>query len=307
MVKRTLSRFKTNRNQLVIQSVLGEIADPPINIRTPYRISADGDLQVLPGTGGITYNVRIGDSAVDLWADHVEPAVSIKNPDKAANSPYNGGLQVMSCIGNPAQVVSGDAKGQWGRVTGKHGGIFHVMVDFKREQMEKMTIGDRVQVRACGQGLALLDFPEIKVRNIDPDLLDVINIKGNKKTGRITIPVTHIIPAAIMGSGLGKSNSFAGDYDIQMFDSGIVEKYRLNDLRFGDIVAISQADHTFGPIYRERSVSIGTIVHSRSTVAGHGPGVTSIFTSTEGMIDTVLDKDSNFKTFFEKLKLPPFD
>ena len=296
-----MKKLNTNREQLIVQSVLGEISDPPVNINVPYRISADGELQVLPGTGGITYNARIGDSAVNIWADHVEPAVSIRNPDKSVNSVYNGGLQIMSCVGNRAQVVSGDAKGEWGRVTGKHGGIYHVMVDFTVEQMEKMTIGDKIQVRATGQGLALLDFPEVKVFNMDPDLLVAMELKKYRNTGRLRIPVTHIIPAAILGSGIGKSHCFGGDYDIQMFDDETVQKHHLESLRFGDIVAISEADHSFGRIYRQGSISVGVIVHSRSIVAGHGPGVTTLFTSTSGQIEPVIDSDASLKNLFVKL------
>lgn len=296
-----MKKINTNRKQLIIQSVIGEISDPPVNLNVPYRISADGELQVLPGTGGITYNARIGDSAVDIWADHVEPAVSIRNPDKSTNSVYNGGLQIMSCVGNRAQVVSGDAKGEWGRVTGKHGGIYHLLVDFSVEQMEKMIIGDKIQVRATGQGLALRDYPEVKVFNLDPDLLEVMELKKYRNTGRLRIPVTHIIPAAVLGSGIGRSHAFSGDYDIQMFDDETVQKHNLDSLRFGDIVAISEADHSFGRIYRQGSISVGVIVHSRSIVAGHGPGVTTLFTSTSGKIEPVIDSDANLKNLFAKL------
>jgi len=297
-----VTKLKTNYSQLVIQSVIGEITNPAVNPAHPYRISADGVLMVMPGTGGITYNKRIGDSAVDIWGDHVEPGVSIKNPDKNANSAYNAGLNVMSCVGNRAQVVSGDAKGEWGRVTGTHGGIDHVLVDFTTEQMEKMAVGDRIQVRSIGQGLMLLDFPEVKVMNLDPGLLEVMNIKGAKKTSRLEIHVTHLIPACIMGSGLGKAHTYAGDYDIQMFDEETVERHQLNTLRFGDIVVITDADHSFGRIYRQNAISIGVIVHSRSVVSGHGPGITTLFTSTKGMIDAVIDAEANLKNYFSLLK-----
>lgn len=284
-----------------MQSVLGEISEPPANLDRPYRISADGDLVVAPGTGGITYNVRIGDSAIDWWCDHVEPAVSIKSPVKPETSSANAGLQILSCVGNRAKVVSGDGKGEWGRVTGTHGGIEHVMVDFTPEQMERLVIGDKIQIRSYGQGLTLVDFPGVKVMNLDPDLLDVMGITGNSKTGRLKIKVTHTVPAATMGSGLGKVHTYAGDYDIQMFDTPTVEQYKLNSLRLGDIVAIVGADHSFGRTYRQKSVSVGVIVHSRSIVAGHGPGVTTLFTSTEGMIDPVIDPNANLKNFFAKL------
>jgi len=295
-------KIRTNRDQLVIQSVIGEISNPAINPANPYRISADGKLMVLPGTGGITFNKRIGDSAIDLWGDHVEPGVSMKNTDKNAVQIYNAGLNVMSCVGNRAQVVSGDAKGEWGRVTGTHGGIEHVLVDFETDLMEKMVIGDRIQVRATGQGLQLLDFAEVKIMNLDPDLLEVLPLKGVKKTGILQVHVTHLIPACVMGSGIGKSHTYAGDYDIQMFDTETVEQYNLETLRFGDIVAITDADHSYGRIYRQNAISVGVIVHSRSVVSGHGPGVTTLFTSTNGKIEAVIDEDANLKNYFAMLK-----
>jgi len=296
-----MSKLKTNRNELVIQSVIGEISSPLSNPMNPYRISSEGEPMVLPGIGGITFNKRIGDSAIDLWGDHIEPAVSMKNTDKTTGTPANAALNVMSCIGNRAQVVSGEAKDEWGRVTGKHGGIEHVLVDFTFKQMENMVIGDKIQVRSTGQGLKLLDFPDIKVMNLDPDLLDVMGISGKKKSGKLSIRVTHTIPAMVMGSGLGKIHTYSGDYDIQMFDEETVEKYSMNTLRFGDIVAITDADHSFGRIYRAKSISVGVIVHSRSVLSGHGPGVATLFTSTKGYIDAEIDDDANLVNYFAEL------
>ncbi|MEE8146770.1 MAG: hypothetical protein V3T24_04140, partial [Longimicrobiales bacterium] len=60
-----------------------------------------------------------------------------------------------------------------------------------------------------------------------------------------------------------------------------------------DIVAIMDADHTYGRVYRTGAVSIGVVVHSRSWTAGHGPGVTTLFTSKEGNIETVIDRRAN--------------
>ena len=103
---------------------------------------------VLPGVGGITYNVRIGDPAVGWEADHMEPGVSIKNLEKKEGSRgANDGLNTFACIGNEAVVMSGAAKEERGTVTGKHGGIEHVLVDFGPEIKEKMVIGDKIQVK----------------------------------------------------------------------------------------------------------------------------------------------------------------
>ena len=40
-------------------------------------------------------------------------------------------------------------------------------------------------------------------------------------------------------------------------------------------------------------MSIGIVTHSNSYIAGHGPGVTTLFTSTKGLIDPVIDGDAN--------------
>ena len=45
-------------------------------------------------------------------------------------------------------------------MTGKHGGIDHVMVYFDEETLELMTTEDKVLIKACGQGLKLIDHED---------------------------------------------------------------------------------------------------------------------------------------------------
>jgi len=284
--------LRTNVDRLVKISVMGEVSSPVFG-RSAYRISADGKPTVLPGVGGITYNIRVGDPATGWMADHVEPGVSVKNKEKTDRLPggANMALNVLSCVGNEARVVSGDAKGGRGVVTGKHGGIEHVLVDFPPEVTENLLIGDKVLIKAFGVGLQLLDYPEIKVMNMDPRFLEAIG--PEPKGDKLEVPVTHVIPASIMGSGLGADQTYSGDYDIQLFDKSVVEKYGLEDLRLGDLVAIQDADHSYGRIYRRGAVSVGIIVHTDCVISGHGPGVTTLFTSSEGKIIPRIDPDAN--------------
>ena len=287
--------LNTNRDRLVELSVIGEISNPPA-AQPPYRVSASGKPVVLPGVGGISYNVRIGDRAVGWEADHMEPGVSIKNlQKKEGNRGANDGLNTFACIGNEAVVTSGEAKGERGTVTGKHGGIEHVLVDFAAEVKEKLVIGDKIQVKAFGVGLKLSDVDGVEVMNIAPDLLEQIPIQIVE--GAVVFPVTHRIPATIMGSGLGAADCHRGDYDIQLFDKGIVEEYGLDDLRLGDFVAIVDADHTYGRIYRKGAVTVGVVVHSDCVTAGHGPGVTTVLTSGEGRIRPEIDAKANLVTY----------
>lgn len=290
--------LRTNVNRLVKISVVGEVASPVFG-RAVYRISAEGTPVVLPGVGGITYNVRVGDLACGWEADHVEPGVSIENKEKDPRfgQGANTALNVLSCVGNEALVVTGDAKGAKGVVTGKHGGIEHVLVDFQPEVFEKIMLGDKVLVKAFGVGLKLLGYPNIKVMNLDPHFLEALDPKTNGD--KLEIPVTHLIPAAIMGSGLGANQTYSGDYDIQLFDENAREQYGLDDLRLGDLVAIIDADHSYGRVYKQGAVSVGIVVHSNCVSSGHGPGVTTLFTSSTGKIIPKIDAKANIASILK--------
>lgn len=158
-----------------------------------------------------------------------------------------------------------------------------------------MVIGDKIQVRAFGSGLAFSDRNDIKIFNIAPQLLRKINPTFNNDS--LEFPVTHIVPAKIMGSGLGRDNVNRGDYDIQLFDETVKAEFNLGTLRFGDFVAITDADHSYGRIYRTGAVSIGVIVHSDCIISGHGPGVTTVLTSANGKITPIIDPTANLKKY----------
>jgi hypothetical protein len=293
--------IKANDKQLVCQSVIGEITSPLGGVN-PYRINPDGYSDVYPGVGGITYNLRIGDLAGEKFGDHVEPGVSISNFTQVHGQPGpNRALNQFSCVGNVAKIVSGDAKGKTGRVTGKHGGIEHVLLDFEPKILDKLTIGDKIQIKACGCGLQLNEIDGVKVMNMDPALVAAMPIK-KLKDGKLQVPVTHKVPAKIMGSGIGSSHSHSGDYDIQMFDAPTVKEYGLDDLRLGDFVAIMDADATFGRIYKSGSVVIGIVVHASCVLAGHGPGVMIAMSSKEGHIIPKITAKANIATYFKKMK-----
>jgi Domain of unknown function (DUF4438), N-terminal/Domain of unknown function (DUF4438), C-terminal len=269
--KRTVGAPRTNAQDLVLQTVAGQITDPVIRA-TPNLIGQDGHPRILPGPGGIVISHRVGDRCVGLEADHLEPGVAILNDQEGANL----ALQTYACIGNTAVVLDGDCAGSKGVVIGKHGGVNHVLIDFPTAVLMRLRIGDRIQVYACGLGLQLLDHPQIRVMNCSGRLVRSWGLRS--EGNRLFVPVTHLIPAAIMGSGLGRDNAVRGDCDIQLFDEKIVRRFRLDRLRFGDVVAIAGADNRFGRSFHSKFMSIGIVVHSDSTMSGHGPGVTTLLT-----------------------------
>ncbi len=291
-------RPRVNENELLAVSVAGQAAHP-VARGNPYRIGYDGAPRVLPGTGGIVVNRRIGDLCVGLAGDHIEPGVALHNNGREVVGPRDGpnnALITYACVGNLACVISGPMTGQRGLVTGKHGGINHVMVDFPTRVLLAMRIGDRVQILSHGLGVRLLDHPGIEVLNCAPRLLWRWRLV--ERDGGLEVPVTHRIPATIMGSGLGKSNAWRGDYDIQLADARIRRRYRLGSLRFGDLVAIVDADVRRGPSLRRGRITIGIIVHGDSTVSGHGPGVTPLLTGPAEVLRPVHDPRANLAALF---------
>jgi Domain of unknown function (DUF4438) len=268
--------LSVNVDRLVATVTAGQIANPLVR-GSPYRVGRDGVLHVVPGTGGIVLNRRVGDRAVGLAGDHIEPGVALHNNDREVVGPpgaANRGMMLLSCVGNRVSVSSGPATGAHGTVTGKHGGINHVLVDFEPAVLKRLRIGDRMRITAYGQGLRLLDFPTVTALNLSPRLLARWGIRPHGP--HLHVPVTHVVPSGIMGSGLGKSDGVLGDCDIQISDPIMRRRFRLGALRFGDLVAVCGLDNRFGPTVRGGRITVGVIVHSDSNVAGHGPGVTPL-------------------------------
>lgn len=291
---------RMNIDDLVMITVAGQVAHP-LGRSSPYRIGHDGIPRILPGSGGIVINYRIGDRCVGLAGDHIEPAVSLHNNRREIvgekNAP-NLALLTYPCVGNEARVVTGPCEGKKGIVTGKHGGVEHLLVDFSKSVLKSLRIGDGIQIDAYGIGLVLSDHPDVVVFNCSPALIAKWGLQSVPP--KLKVPVTHYIPAAIMGSGVGKNSAAWGDYDIQIFDPDIRKKFRLNTLRFGDIVAVLDSDTRYGRAFRKGAMTIGVIVHSDSTVSGHGPGVMTLLTSKGTYIEPFHDKNANLAHIFKR-------
>lgn len=291
-VRRLPGTPRMNGGDLVTITVTGDVAHP-VAKSNPYRIGHDGVPRVLTGTGGIVLSHRVGDPCVGLAADHVEPGVSIKNDYDSGKEKdgANLALNTYSCVGNRARVITGPAKGKYGTVFGKHGGVNYVLVDFPDAVLRTLQNGDRMQIYARGLGLRFRDHPDVTVLNCDPQLIVRWGVRSRGQ--HVYVPVTHALPAELMGSGLGRNSAIRGDYDIQLIDRQVTRRYRLNTLRFGDFVAITDADSRFGRSHHRGFLTIGIIVHSDSTVSGHGPGVVSLLTGPANSIQPVMDAHAN--------------
>lgn len=279
--------LRTNRDSLVKMAVAGAIA-PPTMARGPHRVKASGEPFVPIGMAGIIYNARPGCPAFGWAADHLEPAVCVDAPDPQEHH----ALHYLANPGNDAVVVSGEAKGARGVVMGEHA---RFIIDFSEDDMARMCPGDRVQIMAWGTGLRLLDYPHIKVWKLDPRLLDRMGIDegGN---GVLRVPVTHMLPSRIMGSGWELNPEYV-DQDICSNDPATVEEFGLDRLRIGDVVAVTDADHSIGRGYRKGAVFIGLINHGNSWLLGHGPGCMTLLSCPTPHIEPVIDPNANIARY----------
>jgi len=281
--------LRINEKNLVMMSVQGKVANP--GGRRMHSVDSAGKPFHLPGTGGIVYNVKVGDPAFGWEADHLEPCASTILDEKKRYEGPNAGYVFYACIGNEATIKSGDAKGKKGIVTGHHGGAEHVMIDFPDAALGKMALDDKILIKGFGQGLKLLDFPDIAVYNLDPKLLRKMGIKP--KGRNIQVPVTTKIPAALMGSGTGSMMMTGGDYDIMTTDKKFIKKYKIDKLRFGDFVALMDHDNLFGRSFRKGAVTIGIVIHGDCRYAGHGPGVSTLLSASKPIIEPVINPNAN--------------
>ena len=281
----------TNLSQLVKISVLGEIANPamPGLPASPYLVSADGEPLLVPAFGGLVYNVKLGDRALGWAGELIQPGVSIKTGGNA-----NTALGVFACLGNKARVVSGAASGATGVVTGKSGRFAeHVICHFDDAALEKMAPGDKIQVQAHGVGMQLADFPDIQFKSCSPALLDALNpdVSGD---GKLVVPVKGVVPSVLAGAGAGLGSE-NGALNLQTSDARLFAEAGLDDLRFGDLVAVADWDSRYGHGYLRGAMAIGVVCQGGSFRSGYGPGIAVIMTSKAPVIEPVITAGANIK------------
>jgi hypothetical protein len=282
--------IRTNKDQLVKVGIEGEVWPPALD-REAFVSDCKGQATVALGMGGIIYNVRVGDPASG-WAavDHVEPGVSIKHADNQADN----AIAYMTCIGNEVVVTSGEAKGAKGIITGKHG---RVMADFPQDTIDDLCIGDKVLIKTHGLGLRIEDYPHIRVNACSPELLEAMGIESDED-GTLTVPVAAEIPEGLMGSGQEVPVEMV-DYDLMTADEQQVKELGLDKLKLGDIVAIHDADHTFGRSYRKGAITIGVVIHGDSIRGGHGTGIGTLLTCQTPKIKVRIDPQANIDNYLK--------
>lgn len=281
-----------NESDLVSVSVGGSIAHPGFAglPAEPYRLAADGKPFLLPTYGGIVYNVSVGDKAFGWAADCIHPGISIRGGDDMKNR----GLNVFACVGNIAVVMTGQAQGSKGAVTGKSGRFSEqVIVHFPREVRRKMAIGDQILVRSRGTGMSIEGHEDIACKGLSPDLFKALPKRS--EGGVLRIGVVATVPAHLVGAGAGLTSE-GGSLHMQSTDRAALAEAGLDDLKLGDLVAIADTDSRYNHGYLRGAMSIGVVGQSDGPRAGYGPGVTVIMTGTDGRLGAFEALGTNLKT-----------
>jgi hypothetical protein len=282
-------KVESNADRLVTQLLAGEVW-PATADRHAYRVDADGTPFVLPGMGGVTLAGHLGEPATGWASDHLEPGLSVRHADPAANY----ALQYLTCVGNEVTLVSGASAGGSGVAIGQHA---YVLVDAADDVLEGATVGDRVTVRAHGQGLALTAHPQVRVKNLDPAVLAAMP-GGTRADGRLEVHVAVDVPADAAGAGGGMASEFANT-DLMGAYAGLDDSLSLGleSLRIGDLVVMRDTDHSWGRGYRPGWLTIGTISTGQCALFGHGPGPTTLLSGPAEAFHVVTDADANLSAY----------
>ena len=205
----------TNEDRLITLAVEATISHPTQT--GSYGVDSFGAPIILPGMAGICVNARVGDRVFGWAADHLEAGVcGLSAPRRHL------ALQVLACAGNRVRVTSGPCAGAEGVVTGKHA---YVLIDFPQVALDRLAPGDRLLVRARGQGLRLTDFPRVVTRNLAPELLHAMPLRRTE-AGTLEVPVVAELPAYLMGAGIGMNSEWA-NCDVMLTRPETIEKLGL--------------------------------------------------------------------------------
>jgi hypothetical protein len=282
----------------VAVNLLGTVEHPELG-DSPYRVDADGAPYVPVGDGGLVLGLRLGDSVFALDGDHAAPGACLTHSDEAARH----ALVLYACIGNEAEVRTGVAAGARGAVIGKRGESGRVIVGFRANDLARMAPGDQVTVRTCGQGLRPGWLPAgVTMLNLDPDLLAALPIGpaqagvGSAQPPGVSVNVRMVLAARLAGNGLGRPAA-GWDLDLQLSPADG------QDLRLGDLVAITDIDARYNMGFRRDWLSIGITVHTSSPLPGHGPGITPILTGPRALLAAREDRQTHAGLTAAMLKL----
>jgi hypothetical protein len=284
----SLKPIMTNKDKLIVIAVEGRIV--PAEPASSYTTTWDGKPKMTIGIGGINYNLKIGDKVFG-WASGDTATVGVAIGGTGEER-FGGAWLTYASIGNEVKVQVGEAKGKKGVIIGKF--ERYVLVHFEDNVLEKLSIDDTIQAKACGVGLEIDGFKDVFVHGLAPEILEKL-VQQNAE-GKLEVPVVREIPAEIVGRGAG-GGSLYGNWHIQTCYPPDIEKYGLDELRFGDLVLLKDIQTDYGKGYFRGGATVGVVCAGPSDISGLGIGVTPILSTRFGKITARIDPEANIGNY----------
>jgi hypothetical protein len=199
------------------------------------------------------------------------------------------------------RLLSGDAKGEKGVIIGKFRN--YVLVHFDDTVLDKLTIGNRIHVKARGVGLEIHGFKDVFIHGVIPEILEKLLVQT--RDGKLEVPVVKEIPGEIAGQGSG-GGSLSGNWHVQTCFPPDIKKYGLDKLRFGDLVLLKDIQTDYGKGYFKGGATVGVVCSGPSDISGLGIGVTPILSTRFGKLKARIDPTSNIGKYLGiKMKESP--
>jgi hypothetical protein len=165
-----------------------------------------------------------------------------------------------------------------------------VQVHFENNILEKLAIGNTLQVKAQGVGLEIEGFKDVFTHGITPEILE--KLVTQNANGKLEVPVVKEIPAKIVGQGAGRG-SLSGNWHIQTCYPPDIKEYGLEELRFGDLVLLKDIQTDYGKGYYRGGATLGVVCSGPSDISGLGVGVTPILSTRFGKLTARIDPAAN--------------
>jgi len=284
----------TNKARLLTIAVQGQVAHPQPS--RYYVTTWDGKPKLAIGMGGINYSLGLG-QPIFGWANSDQATMEVAT-EGVGEERFSEAWLTYSAVGNEVRVLSGEARGAKGVVVGKFGN--YVLVYFDDKTKEKLAMGDLLQVKATGIGLKIEEFPDIFIHSLSPEVLEKMELR--RRGDKLEVPVVKIIPAEIIGQGAGRTSLY-GHFCIQTCYPPDIEKYGLQELRYGDLVFLEDIQNDYGKGYYKGAGTVGLVCSGPSDISGLGIGVLAILSSRQGRLEPKLDAEANIARYLG-LKIP---
>ena len=161
--------------------------------------------------------------------------------------------------------------------------------------LDVLAIGDKIQVKACGVGLHIMGYEDVRLLSLSPNLLDKMGVYEEDE--KLVVPVVKEIPNFLISQGAGERPSEQGNWSIQTCFPPDIKKYGLNELRFGDILLLKDVQSDYGRGQYKNGVTIGVVCCGPSDIAGKGIGATNILSTRSGRIKGTIDSEANIANY----------